>query len=219
VPGHAARLAVFDLDGTLTRGDTFVPYVLDFLVRRPRRWLRVVPAFATVVWFFLGRMSRDRLKERLSMICLGGASRDELASCTARFVSRVLRKGMRAGALAALEKHRSAGDRLVLLSASPDLYVPALASSLGFHECLCTELQWNGARLSGRFATANRRGEEKARLVGAMRAAAPGGIAAYANSGSDLPHLLLVDRPMLVNASARTRRRAAGLGIPCGEWR
>ena len=173
---------------------------------------------ATVVWFFLGRLDRDRLKERLATICLRGASRDEIAACTARFVARVMKRGLRAGALAALEQHRSAGDRLVLLSASPDLYVPTLAERLGFHDCICTQLHWDGSRLSGHFASANRRGEEKARLVRAMRATAPGGIAAYANSGSDLPHLVLVDRPLLVNGSARTRRRAAELGIECGDW-
>ena len=119
---------------------------------------------ATVVWFFLGRLDRDRLKERLATICLRGASRDEIAACTARFVARVMKRGLRAGALAALEQHRSAGDRLVLLSASPDLYVPTLAERLGFHDCICTQLHWDGSRLSGHFGSANRRGEEKARL-------------------------------------------------------
>jgi phosphatidylglycerophosphatase C len=219
VSGLSPRLAVFDLDGTLTRGDTFVPYVADFLSRRPSHWLRLVPAMATVVWYFLGRMNRDRLKERLTTICLRGASRDEIAACTARLISRVMKRGLRAAAVAALERHRSAGDRLVLLSASPDLYVQTLSERLGFHECICTQIQWNGSRLVGSFATANRRGEEKARLISAMRSTAPGGITAYANSGSDLPHLVLVDRPLLVNASARTRRRAAELGIECGDWR
>lgn len=212
-------IAVFDLDGTLIRGDTFVPYVIAFLARHPRRWLSLVPAAVSVALFLLGRLDRDQLKERITNSCLAGASRDEIEACTARFVSWVMKNRLRASAVATVEEHRAAGDRLILLSASPDLYVPVLAGQMGFHECICTELRWDASRLSGRFATANRRGEEKARILRAMRAVAAVRIAAYANSASDLPHLVLADRALLVNGSARTRRRAAELGIECRDWR
>jgi phosphoserine phosphatase len=33
----STRLAVFDLDGTLTRRDTFVPYLQGWLARHPAR--------------------------------------------------------------------------------------------------------------------------------------------------------------------------------------
>jgi phosphatidylglycerophosphatase C len=219
VSSRSGQIAIFDLDGTLTWRDTFVPYVAAFLARRPGRWMSVVPAFIAVVLFLCGQLDRDRFKERLIRVCLGGASREEIARCTARFVESVMRGGLRPAAVQAIEQHRAAGDHLVLLSASPDLYVPALATQLGFDECICTELGWNGSVLSGQFVTANRRGEEKVRVVRAMREARPVQMAAYANSSSDLGHLALVERPCLVNASARARRHAVRMGIRCREWR
>ena len=48
-------------------------------------------------------------------------------------------------ALAALQVHRAAGDHLVLLSASPDLYVPLIGRLLGFERTLCTEIRRGGA--------------------------------------------------------------------------
>jgi phosphatidylglycerophosphatase C len=212
-------VAIFDLDGTLTRRDTFIPYLAAFLATRPRRWRSIVPATIAAVSFLCGRMDRDRFKERLVRIVLGGATREELATCTARFVERIMRNGLRPAAMKVVEQHRAAGDHLVLLSASPDVYVTALAARLGFQECICTELEWSDGRLTGRFVSPNRRGEEKVRVVRALREKRGVHMAAYANCRSDLDHLALVERPLLVNASARLRRHAAQIGIQCQEWR
>jgi len=213
-----AALAIFDLDGTLTRRDTLLPYVCGFLAPRPARWIRLFSVFTALASFALGRLDRDRCKERIICACLGGATREELAAHTERFVTKVLAHGMSPRALAVLESHRAARARLVLLSASTDVYVSALATRLGFDECLCTELRWDSERLIGTFATANRRGAEKARLVRELRGECKGPIAAYANSSSDLEHLELVDFPLLVNGSRRARRLAAARGMPCEDW-
>lgn len=214
----AAALAIFDLDGTLTRRDTLLPYLAGFVAPRPARWLRLMPVFVALAAFALGRSDRDRCKERIIRACLGSATRAELAEHTERFVSKLFERGMSARALAVLQSHRAARARLVLLSASPDVYVGAIAARLGFDECLCTELRWVEQRLVGSFATANRRATEKARLVRALRGEGRGPIAAYANSSSDLEHLELVDFPMLVNGSERARRLAAARGMTCEQW-
>lgn len=215
----AAALAIFDLDGTLTRRDTLLPYLTGFLAPRPARWIRLLPVAIALASFAIGRSDRDRCKERIIRVCLSGASRAELAAYTERFVTQLLQRGMSERALAVLQSHRAARARLVLLSASPDIYVCAIATRLGFDECLCTELRWDADRLVGTFATANRRGSEKARLVRELRGEKRGPIAAYANSSSDLEHLELVDFPMLVNGSERARRHAATRGMRCEEWR
>jgi phosphatidylglycerophosphatase C len=215
----AAVLAIFDLDGTLTRRDTLLPYLVGFLAPRPARWLRLLSVVAAVASFAVGRSDRDRCKEHIVRACLGGANRDELGQHTQRFVTRLLERGMHSRALAVLEAHRAGGARLVLLSASADLYVREIATRLGFHECICTELSWDGQRLIGTFASANRRGEEKSVVVRAIRARTSGSIAAYGNASSDLPHLELTDYPLLVNGSAGARALALARGIPCELWR
>jgi len=215
------QLAVFDLDGTLTWSDTLLPFLLGFLRRHPGRLARLWPLPAALTAFALAGRDRGRLKARLIGMALGGESRQHLATYADEFVASLPeRRAFRPGALRMLAQHRSAGDRLVLLSASPDLYVPRIAALLGFDECICTEVVWRGDRLDGALKTANRRGEEKRRCLAALRAAHAGvRIAAYGNSASDLPHLADVDRPLLVNANAAARRRAAALGVPFGEWR
>lgn len=160
-------VAVFDLDGTLTRGDTFVRYLLAHLWRRPWRLLRcwLLP-FEVVRFNATGRQGNERLKTQFLTAVLGGMSEAELAPVTGRFVDRVLRDGLRPGAQQTLRRHRDAGHELVLLTASPDLYVHTLAERLGFHKVISTRVEWNKmGRLTGRLEGSNCRGREKLRRL------------------------------------------------------
>ena len=212
-------LALFDLDGTITRHDTLLPYVTGFLLRHPARLARLPRVLLALARFLRGRADRGELKSALVQAALGGCTRSEADAWTSQFASRLLRRGLRADALAAIARHRRQGDVLALLSASVDLYVPVIGRSLGFSDILCTEVNWNGERLVGTFATANRRGAEKVPCLALLRGRHPGlPVTAYGNSLSDLEHLKRVEHPVLVNGSPRARRAAAREGIPRRAW-
>jgi HAD superfamily phosphoserine phosphatase-like hydrolase len=151
---------------------------------------------------------------------MGGASRTDINTCAERFVNSLQRRHrLRPAALEAVAAHRAAGDHLVLLSASPDLYVPHIGRALGFERTLCTEIEWQGDRLVGALKTPNRRGAEKARCLDWLRTQYPNlPIVAYGNSASDLDHLRHADRAMLVNGSAAARALAAQGCIPMSDW-
>ena len=214
------RLAVFDLDGTITRHDTLAPYALGYLARR-RLWrapvlLLLIPV---LLGYALRLVDRGGLKATFIRAALGGCRREELVPFTRQFVDDRLARGVFPQALAAIRAHASAGDRLILLSASTDLYVPAIGRALGFEEVICTGVRWDGERLNGALATPNRRGEEKARCVAALRARHPGvETVAYGNAASDIAHLALVERGVLVNGSRAARRAAARAGVALGDW-
>ncbi len=213
------RLAVFDLDGTLTRRDTFLPYLRGWRMRHSGR-RRPIPVLAAICRFVAAGRDRGRLKSDLIRACMGGASRHDVREWTDAFVSGLGERELCPGALAAIARHRAAGDRLVLLSASVDLYVPAIGERFGFAESICTGIAWRGERLDGALTTPNRRGEEKKRCIARLRDRFPGAtIAAYGNSGSDLAHLAVVDHPMLVNGGGRTRQQAGKMRIPTADWR
>ena len=213
-------VAVFDLDGTLTWRDTLFPFLMSYLRRHPWRvlWLWRLP-FALLS--FLAR-NRDRgsLKSRVIRMVMGGASRAVIDACAASFAETLRRRDrLRLAALVMLEAHRTAGDHLVLLSASPDLYVPRIGRSLGFERTLCTELEWEGDRLVGTLKTANRRGVEKLHCLAWLRTQYPDlPIVAYGNSASDLDHMRHADRALLVNGNAAARASAVRSGIPTSNW-
>jgi phosphatidylglycerophosphatase C len=214
------RLAVFDLDGTITRHDTLVPYIALCLRPQPWRWVRLPTALPSLAAYALRSIDRGALKGALIRATLGGLSRGEIARCTDQFVPDLLESGLFAEAVAKITEHRNAGDRLVLMSASTDLYVPAVGRALGFDEVICTGVRWNGDRLRGDLATPNRRAEEKARCFATLRERFPNRTTfAYGNASSDLDHLRLAEHGVLVNGCAAARQRATKLGVSTVEWR
>jgi phosphatidylglycerophosphatase C len=217
---ETAHVALFDLDGTLTWRDTLMPFLAGYALRHPARLLKMWRLAPALIEYAACGRDRGRLKSRIIRAVMGGERRAEIDLWAQRFVAALKsRRVFRPAALEALEAHRSAGDHLVLLSASPDLYVPLIGRMLGFERTLCTEVLWRDDRLDGELRTPNRRGEEKVRCLEALRPLYPGAaVIAYGNSGSDLAHLRRADRAVLVNANSAARRAAAEAGIPLGDW-
>lgn len=212
-------MALFDLDGTLTWRDTLLPFLLGFVRRRPVRALR---AWRLPLALFRYWRDRDRgaLKSSVIRMLMRGEARPVLDAWAQKFVVQLKTKQrFRPVALAVVEAHRAAGDHLVLLSASPDLYVPRIGEMLGFERTVCTEVEWQGERLDGRLKTPNRRGEEKLNCLARLRKQYSGlPVIAYGNSASDLDHLRQADRALLVNGNNAARRLAAKWKVAVSYW-
>ena len=213
-------LVVFDLDGTISRHDTLLAYLIGFLRRNPARWPRILMCVAPVLLFVFGSADRGALKSALMKAVLGGCTRAKVDAWTDFYVPGLLKNGVFADALAAVAQHRAKGDVLVLMSASPDLYVPQIARRLGFAESICTGTRWQGERFDGELTTPNRQGAEKALCFAALRKRFPGMTAvAYANSASDFAHLELADEAWVVNPSPTLLRDAHAKHFHVLTWR
>jgi phosphatidylglycerophosphatase C len=212
-------LVVFDLDGTISRHDTLLAYLLGFLRRNPHRWPRILLWIPALLRFILIKRDRGVLKAALMKAALGGCTRPKLDAWTALYVSELLTHGLFADALSAVAQHRAKHDVLVLMSASPDLYVPEIARRLGFAESICTGVRWRGERFDGALTTPNRQGPEKALCFEALRRRYPGlSTVAYANSTSDFAHMKLADQAWLVNPSAAASQDAQRQSFRSLNW-
>ncbi len=211
-------IAVFDLDGTITRRDTLFPLVLRYLARRPWQLLRLLRVIPGLIRFCVDQ-DRGALKQTLLRKTMRGATRAQLDALARDFVQQTIEQSCFRDALAAIRRHREAGHYLVLMSASVDFYVPEFARQLGFDQVISTEVQWEGDRLEGTLTSANRRGMEKARcLRRLLDERSDKDNYAYGNSAADLPHMRLVRHGQLVNGSSSARRAAAKFGIACVDW-
>jgi HAD superfamily hydrolase (TIGR01490 family) len=195
-------LVVFDLDGTIARRDTFVPFVFGFLRRRPWRIPRLLLALPSLLAFVLGLGNRGTLKGALLHAAMGGVKREDVDRWSTVHASRVVDKGLFKDALAAIRSHLEKGHYLVLMSASVDCYVQRIGVALGFHETICTTVVWNrkSNTLDGHLQGSNIRGEKKAQqfqqLVSRLH---PRDSTAYGNSQADVAHMLLATRGVYVN--------------------
>jgi phosphatidylglycerophosphatase C len=215
-------VAIFDLDGTLTWRDTLLSFLAHYFAARPARLLRLW-RLPEALWAYVrsGADRRGALKGRVIRMAMSGDARAHIDSWAGQFVASMQARGVfRPAALAVLQEHRQAGHHLVLMSASPDIYVAKIGELLGFEQTVCTELQWRGDRLDGTLRGANCLGEEKLRQLKLLRARYPAArFVAYGNSSGDLVHLRQVDQATLVNATRTARQQARLSGITVGDWR
>lgn len=153
-------VAVFDLDGTLTRRDTFLPFLISYAGRRFRVWpLVTLPLY---LGLYLCRLIPDRVaKERLLVSFLGGQKRAAVAEHADWFCRNWLIRSLRHDVVEKLREHQVAGHRVILLSASPEVYVPRIAESLEIHETICTRVFGDCHRWDGSLVGANCKGPEK----------------------------------------------------------
>ncbi len=200
------RLALFDLDGTLVRGDSFLPFLVTY-ARRNRRWTPLIQLPAVVALYGL-RVLRDRTaKQHLLRGILRGEPRSRIESHTSWFLDQWVKSRLKSQVLTRLQEHQRRGDYVVLVSASPDIYVRAIGEKLGCDASVSTVVEFAGETCDGSLVGANCKGEHKVefmkRFLGA-EAAAPDS-SAYGDSGSDLPLLKWVDHGFWVRGEKIVR--------------
>lgn len=192
-------LAIFDLDGTLIRGDTFLPFLISFCRRRRRWWPLVTMPF--VVGAYAARLLPDyAAKQRLLVSCLGGRTLAEIAEHADWFCDRWVASRLHPVGIERLRHHQAAGHRVILLSASPDLYVTTISRFLGIAETVCTRVSISGEQCLGTLSGGNCKGAFKLRsLQGHLGIdESPPESYAYGDSRHDLPMLQWVEHGMLV---------------------
>ncbi len=101
--------------------------------------------------------------------------------------------------MAQLVEHQRLGHRCVIVSASPGVYLHAVAASLGVDAALCTEMVLLDDHYTGDMATSNCHGEQKViRLQAWLRETFPNQakpeIHAYGDTPGDFPLLRLAER-------------------------
>ena len=188
-------VAAFDFDGTITTRDTLLPF-LQLVVGRAavvRALARSLPRLAAAL---RDRDGRDRAKERLLEHCLAGTRVEDVEAAARRYAPMI---DMREDVLKMLRGHLAKGDTVVIVSASPTPYVRAAASLLGVRDVVATDLEAVDGALTGRYATANCRAEEKAqRLREWLAGRGDVELHAYGNSVDDEPMLALSDHAVRV---------------------
>lgn len=163
-PAEVPVLAAFDLDGTLTTSDTFIPFLARVagrssaamaLAASGRSWLGEGrdAAKAASVRRALSGHDLSRLER------LGVVHAEQIVSCVRQ---RPWRPGLRKDTIERLDEHVRLGHQVVVVSASLHVYVAPIASALGVTDVIATELAVDDSgRTTGELLGANCRGAEK----------------------------------------------------------
>jgi phosphatidylglycerophosphatase C len=189
-------IAAFDFDGTLTRGDTLMPFLTRGL-GWPRFLLALMLCSPWLLGFALKLIPNHVAKKKLMLATLKNKTTAEMDDWTSRWLAQDFPGQLQSWTMARLAEHQQAGHCCVMVSASPDIYLKRVAHQLGFDALLCTEMGVESGRLTGHMKTPNCHGEQKVlRLKAWMneRFGADGGaevMYAYGDTSGDIPMLRL----------------------------
>ena len=201
LPGTA--LALFDFDDTLARGDSILPYLL-YCVRRgaapKRQLLRAVCGYLR----FLIQPSDASCAKEWTLSFIRGKTVEEMDTLAREFFRDVY--------IQELWRLREEGYRILVVSASADVYMRVLPEFLPVDAVLATICEVDGeGRYTGRVGV-NCKGEEKPRRIAAWLNAQgltldSAASCAYGDSPSDAPMLLLTAAPNLIDPKKKLLRR------------
>lgn len=159
-------IAAFDLDGTLTEGGS-VFHWLRFMAGSTRAYRSALRLFVplTIGAIRSGKWA-DSAKERLFHSLLAGRDLEEVRALSRQFILEHLEHEGRGFVLDRLAWHVREGHHVVIVSASPQLYVDVVAETLGAEGALGTRLGVDARnKLTGSYLGNNCRGSEKMRRL------------------------------------------------------
>lgn len=191
-------VALFDFDGTLTIGDTLMPF-LRFVVGKPVYYSKLLMLSPVLAGYLAGVVRNDIAKQIVLRGYLGGFPVDRLLEQGDAFSERVIPRMERPQGMERLAWHQRQGHRCILVSASLDIYLQRWARERGLALALTSSLQVSeNGLVQGRLQGANCFGEEKvSRVRQALADTRPEKIYAYGDTRGDMPMLRFADEGYL----------------------
>jgi len=228
IPDYAHRVAMYDMDRTITRSGTYSGFLIHVARRRQQWRLLLLPLVGLAgAAYSLRLIDRSRLKAINLRLLVGKRfRRTEIAPLAESYADKVVARGLHPAALEQIAADREAGYRLLLATASFHLYVDAIAERLGMDDVLATQLdEPDGAdHIHARLAGDNCYGEAKfARIDGWMAAnditRDNAHIRAYSDHVSDHPMLHFADEAVATTPSRKLKLLAPKMGWQVVDWR
>ncbi|VXB65863.1 HAD family hydrolase [Pseudomonas sp. 8AS] len=215
-------LAIFDLDETLIDGDCASLWAGHMAAIQ---WVDA-DSFLPREQELMALYSRGELAMEdymaYTLSPLVGRTQEEVEFVVGPFVEDVIEPIIYSDAMRCLARHRAAGDRLLVISASAHFLVSAIAERLGIAEVLAIDLEQQHGHYSGKTRGVLTYREGKVLRLQAWLAEQGESLAGayfYSDSRNDLPLLQQVDKPHVVNPDPTLLQHAEQAGWPVLSWR
>lgn len=214
-------LAIFDLDDTLIHGDSASLWSREMM---RLGWVEDED-FLSLDQELMNAYSQGKLAMEdymaFSLTPMVGRTVENVAEAVAQFIKAVIDPLVYREARQTIARHKAAGDRLLVISATGVHIVSPVAAHLGIDEVLAIDLEVQDGQFTGLTEGILTYREGKVlRLSEWLRAQDEmlEGAFFYSDSRNDLPLLKLVDNPITVNPDPTLRAYAQEHGWPVLDW-
>jgi HAD superfamily hydrolase (TIGR01490 family) len=221
------KIAIYDMDKTITRRATYNGFLAHMAVQRAPWRLLFLPLLPFGLFLYLLKIwERRRLKEFSQTLLIGRrVPRSEFARYLESHADLVVGKNVYPQLRALVAQEKAGGYRHVVATASYRLYVDAIAARLGFEDVIATDLATNDSgHVLARIDGHNCYDEAKLDKVKEWMAAhglvrSQCHIRAYSDHVSDAPLLGFADEAFATNPHAPLAKLAALRGWTILDWR
>ncbi len=209
--------ALFDLDGTVAKGDSILPMIRYAMKTRFASKTHLPFIALAFLGYSLHFINDTRAKE-MAIAFLRGKTRAQVRDFAESFCRDVLQKRIFPGAREEIKARREEGLRVLLVTASPDFYLEPLLEELQLDGIIGTRADVTPEGIyTGRIAGLNCRNVEKPLRIAEYLAARGYELDTessygYGDSAHDWPMMSLTKHPVAVNAKKALLAR-------CGDCR
>ncbi len=197
--------ALFDFDNTLAKGDSIVPFLMYCIRRGQAPWYQVFKALH-------GFLEQKRNPEKIStakgrtLSFLKGRKQDEVHDLARSFWRDSLSKRLYEAGIAEMKKLKSQGYYVLVVSASPSVYMDVLPEFLPADGVISTVCGLDAQACYNGLVGENCKELQKPLRIAEYLASNhlvldPQQSRAYGDSKSDAPMLSLVATPVVVNGN------------------
>ncbi len=188
------RLALFDFDGTVTNSDSFIGFLI-FTHGYKKFLMNMFLNLHLLIMMKLKLIPNFRAKEAVFTTFYKGWNAETLRKKGDWYAEKHLDVLVKDSAMKQIEEHRKNGDRIVIVTASFDIWMRRWCENNGL-EFLCTEAESADGIITGRLGTKNCYGAEKVnRIKKLLNPDDYSEIYAYGDSRGDKEMLAIAHKP------------------------
>ncbi len=197
------KLAIFDIDYTLTKKETSIE-LYKYMLKKDRKLLRYLPShIITGIFYGLKVCNAGRTKENFLRF-LAGTSEEDLKKLVKSFYKEKIESILYEDAIKAIKDFKEKGYKIYLISASPEFYVNEFYSIKEVDKVIGTKFHIDKGKFNPKILGENCKGEAKVKRL--MDELKKDNIEVdfknsymFSDSLSDLPLLKLVGKGYLIN--------------------
>ena len=161
------KIAIYDLDRTITRIGTFTPFLIFATSRAHWRKALLPFYFLAMPAYAAGLITRRTLKQWGFMLAVGRKTApDRISELAFAYAEHVLTTNLNKHVTIQIAKDRAEGFVLVIATAAPEIYATEIGAGLGFDHVLATrQSRWPDGDISHWIEGENCYGKAKLQAI------------------------------------------------------
>lgn len=211
------KLAIFDVDYTLTKRETFIELYMFMLKKNPRLVLHL-PRTLKIAFFYLFKVyDAAKAKETFGKF-LNDIDEKGMQDIVKEFYDEKLSRILYKDAIDTIKKLKAEGYKIYLISASPEIYLNELYNIKEVDKIIGTRFAYENGKFRSKIQGENCKGEEKVRRLKEVLNEENIEVDfknsyMYSDSLSDLPLFKLVGNPYLINYKGKKSKNKDNIEI------